>query len=391
MNDFSHIPRIFPVQQEKFPKTFFWDGEELDSVKRHLRPNDVALKKLIWEADGALSLGPFSVTHKKVFRCNRHDFYSLSPYFWPNKFLPSGKPYYFRDGFVNPEAEGENDDRMRYLTLLRTLQKLSLAYYYTGKEIYAERVFELMRVWFLNEETRMNPNFNHAQVIPGMTGGSSLGVIRGTELVQMLDCLALCDFLPSWTQEDREGLQNWFKRYFVWVRKSALGRKEYKMKNNHGTWYDAHVSAVALFIGDEQTAKKILFRSAHKRIEKEIAPDGSQPHEISRSRSWYYAIYNLRGLFEIAHQAEKVGLDLWHFEGKKKQGLRMALDVLIPYAVGQKEWDYEQILPEDGWMTDFIPLLVIAAKKYHDPSYLEVIAQLPPLPDHERVRVLYLW
>ncbi len=44
---------------------------------------------------------------------------------------------------------------------------LRLAYYFSENEMYAEHAAKLLRVWFLDPETRMNPNLNYAQAIKG--------------------------------------------------------------------------------------------------------------------------------------------------------------------------------------------------------------------------------
>lgn len=386
------IPLMEPVEfSSDAPKTFFWDGEELVKIRERLQKDDPVLQpafeRLIQEADQKLLMKPFSVTHKKNPPYSAHDYTSLAPYFWPNAW--TGKPYWLRDGRINPEAETDQYDRTRYLELLRALQKLSLAYYFTGEDKYAERVFELIRVWFLDESTRMNPHFKHAQIIPGLTGGFSLGIIRGTELVQMLDALALCQPHEHWTQKDDAALKDWFRQYFKWVRGSLFGKIEYRMHNNHGTWYDAHTSSVALFLNDEKAAREILLKSTDMRIEKQIHSDGTQPAEMNRSRSWYYPIYNLRGLFAIASQSERVGINMWGFIGNDGQSLKSALDYLIPFATQKEDWNREQVYEESEWVADMVPLLCMAAKKYQDEKYLKVIQQMPPFPANHMVRLLY--
>ena len=36
-------------------------------------------------------------------------------------------------------------------------------------------------------------------------------------------------------------------------------------------------------------------------------------------------------------------MDLWRYETKDGRGIRKALDWLIPFATGEKKWDYEQL------------------------------------------------
>ena len=56
-------------------------------------------------------------------------------------------------------------------------QTLSLAYYFSGDERYASKAVDVLEEWFLKDETKMNPNLNFAQGVPGRLNGSSWGII----------------------------------------------------------------------------------------------------------------------------------------------------------------------------------------------------------------------
>ena len=50
---------------------------------------------------------------------------------------------------------------------LSAIDTLSKAYQESQKEAYAQHAALLQRTWFIDPETRMNPNLNFAQGVPG--------------------------------------------------------------------------------------------------------------------------------------------------------------------------------------------------------------------------------
>ena len=57
---------------------------------------------------------------------------------------------------------------------------------------YAEKAAQVLRTWFLDPATRMNPNLNHAQFIPCKYDGRAIGIIDFSQsYTSVLDALAL--------------------------------------------------------------------------------------------------------------------------------------------------------------------------------------------------------
>jgi hypothetical protein len=106
---------------------------------------------------------------------------------------------------------------------------LSLAYYFTDNRQYASKAVELLRVWFLDNGTYMNPNLLYAEMTPGKNNGSSTGVF---------DAIGLIQHSPLWTKQDQLGVQLWFTKYLDWLLNSDFGKKEAQATTNHGTWYN---------------------------------------------------------------------------------------------------------------------------------------------------------
>jgi hypothetical protein len=346
------------------PRVSLLDEASLLESRRQAEAGDpaigAALAKLREEADDALDAGPFSVTQKPFVppSGDPHDYMSVGPYWWPDPESPDGLPYIRRDGEVNPERlEYDNRPLSRMRAAVETL---ALAWFLTGHEPYAEHASTLLRAWFLDEETRMNPHLDYGQAIPGRTEGRGIGIIDTMGLPPLLDAVGLLDGSSSWTEADRRGLEAWFREYLDWLRESPLGRDEARARNNHGTWYDVQASAFALFVGEEETAWKILEEAKERRIASQIEPDGRQPHELARTKSFDYSLMNLRGMFDLATLGERVGVDLWHFESADGRGIRKALDRLVPFATGEAEWTDRQIVEPDP--ARLAPLLLRAAK-----------------------------
>ena len=52
---------------------------------------------------------------------------------------------------------------------------------------------------------------------------------------------------------------------------------------------------------------------------------------------------NLRGFMHLANLGKKTGVDLWNFETVDGRGIPNALDFLLPFATGEKSWEYKQL------------------------------------------------
>lgn len=189
---------------------------------------------------------------------------------------------------------------------------LSLAWYFSGDERYAQKAVSYLNTWFLDKRTMMNPNLNYAQVIRGQDNdrGRSYGVIDSYSFVEMLDAVQLLQQSRSFPKKDRQQLKKWFSRFTQWLLTSPLGKQEAKNGNNHAVAYDTQVAAYALFIGDKPLAQKILSAVPEKRIYTQIEPDGRQPHELRRTLAFHYSQYNIGFFVDLALMGKKIGLDM---------------------------------------------------------------------------------
>jgi hypothetical protein len=383
------------VNKENLPRVFMLEPQNLIGIKKRILSGDPVLnsawRDLTKQAEKAINQGVFSVVQKKKLAPSgdKHDYMSMGPYWWPNPDTPDGLPYINKDGQVNPECRGS--DRTSLKKLIENVETLALACFYLDDIPYGEFAGKLLKTWFINPETRMNPHLEYSQGIPGHCEGRGTGIIDTMNMHCLLDAVGLLDYMGVW-EEDQIELKKWFEELLYWLQYSKKGIEEYNATSNHGTWYDVQVCSIALFIGKNEVAKKYLSESFSLRVEKQIEPDGSQPQELKRTRSFHYSLMNLRGLFCLARLGEHLGLDIWNFCSKDGKLLRKAVDFMLPYILDYSTWPYNNINKpsEIQWIMAYL-LLMNAADVFGDKNYARAAGEIP-LSDAEsnRVKLLYV-
>jgi hypothetical protein len=134
-------------------------------------------------------------------------------------------------------------------------------------------------------------------------------------------------------------------------------------------------------------AKQVLNEFPSRRVAKQIEPDGRQPRELDRTRSWNYSIFNLEAFVSTASIGEKLGIDLWKFESPDKRSIRSAIDWLVPFASGEKQRSYQQISRYEP--AQLAPLLRRASRRFGEPAYEKTISRLTKITGDERWQLLF--
>ena len=322
---------------------------EIEKVRKGIRAGKAeympAYEALIQKADGLLSAEPLAVTLQEIAppSGDKHDYMSRGTYWWPDPTKPDGLPYIRRDGVYNPENQKIPADR--YLkTTCANVNTLTQAFYFSRDEKYAEKAAELLRVFFLNPETKMNPHLKYGQAIPGICEGRSIGIIDTHILGQTVDALILLEESKAWTDEDAKALKAWFKEYNTWMLESEIGKEEGIQKNNHGTAYDFQVCAYAIYYGEPEIAVSQLENvSRDIRMDQQFPADASQPLELARTNSWGYSTMNTNIWIELIHTAKNLGIDIWQWRNKEGVGIKDAIEWYFPYIRKEKPWVKEDI------------------------------------------------
>lgn len=330
------------------PDLILLDYPQLMQYKKRLSQKDTSLLKAFLllknRADKILQEGKtFSVMNKTVLppSGNKHDYLSQAPYWWPDTTKADGKPYIRKDGQRNPEIY-QITDHDEFDQLMEDTETLALAYFYTENEAYAQFAIKLIKVWFIDEATKMNPHLNFGQGIPGINTGRGIGIIETRNLPKLCDATVLLLKSKAWNIALQHTFKQWINTYNQWLIESDLGKDEADEHNNHGTYYSVQVVALSLFIGETKLAKSQI-DTVKIRIQKQLKSDGSQPFELARTLPFDYATMNLEGFCELARMAEKLKLDLWHFQTTEDKSIKKSIDWFLPYIENKKVWNYKQL------------------------------------------------
>ncbi len=363
----------------KIPATILMDGRMLAESKQRIKAGDAALQpaftNLLKDAEKAMREGPFSVMNKTKLppSGDKHDYVSYARYWWPDPSKPNGMPFIQRDGETYPEGQSPAaSDRSQLDKMVAGVETLGLAYYLTGEERYAERAALLIRTWFLTPETRMNPNLKFSQGIPGKSDSTKAGIIDGRVFCRAMEGAILISDSPALSPAERTAFRAWVSQYLNWLKTDPLPQAESESKNNHGTFFDAQIMYFALFAGDTAFAKQIAEEVVNKRILAQIEPDGTQPKELGRTRTFHYCAFNLQALFMLAHMAEPLGVDLWHAGDSR---IKVAMDFLTPYVDPARPWPYADM--DGAQRIELLPLLLQAPAVYKDDSYKQMLEKIP--------------
>ncbi|WP_226066930.1 alginate lyase family protein [Dickeya zeae] len=361
----------------------FLHADSLAQVKQQLRNQAVpaqrqlAYQQLLRAADSAMKKPDLTVTQKLSIPPggDRHDYLSLAAYWWPSPQQKDGLPWVRHDGKVNPATKGEQTDAVRLATFTDRVHVLALAWYFSERPEYANKAISMIRTWFITPDTRMNPNLNYAQAIPGRNEGRGAGVLDGRFFAtRIVDALAIVQQAPGWTANDDKQMRQWMTEYLHWLLTSHNGKQEAAAKNNHGSWYAVQVAGIAAYLGQTETVKAMVALQRQK-LDHQLAAGGAQPEELARTRSFHYSVFNLQAVSWMETLAEKYGENLWRYQTPQGESLLSALDFVAPYLDASRPWPYKTIGCERRDGSPLIPLMLQSERAIGAPRYRAVIQQ----------------
>lgn len=303
-----------------------------------------AYNKLLSSADRALKQPLYSVMDKSLTAASgdKHDYYSFPPYWWPDPSKKDGLPYIRKDGETNPDANSDATDKKRLVAMSNDVSNLALAWYFSQNPAYAQKAREQLVNWFINPQTRMNPNLQYAQAIPGINDGRGIGLIDSRALVDVIDAIELLRPANVISDKEYQQLKQWYGDFYHWMTTSQNGFEEDNWHNNHGTYFDLQAASFALFSGQIAEAKQRLQITQLRRIANQFDNQGRQMAELERTRPWHYSNFNLEAYNKLGRLGEITGVDVWNFS-LDDHSLRKGYGYVAEFVNSDTPWPWKDI------------------------------------------------
>jgi hypothetical protein len=342
--------------------------------------------RILKAAHAALTLEPITITkfRARLSEGGPNDFYSNGDYWWPDPTKTDGLPYIQRDGQTNPE--NFNYHRVAVAQLRDAVAALGAAFILSGEDRHAKRAAELLRVFFLEPATRMNPHLRYAQAIPGRSPGRGIGIIDTLHLIEIPLAIEALQKSGAFPPETTTACRNWFREYLDWMITSKNGQEEAAAKNNHAVAFWLQVAVFARFTEDNERLSECRRRYKEDFVPAQMALDGSFPAELKRTKPYGYSIFQLDNLAALCQILSTPSDNLWNFELPDGRGIRKALGYLYPYLSDKSKWPLKpDVQSWEGWPARQ-PALLFGGLALKKQAYLDLWKRLPADPTDAEVR-----
>jgi hypothetical protein len=363
-----------------------------------IRAADLQLVQTVGELDrarimklaaAALRLDPPAITDHRATNSagGIHDFYSDADYTWPNPATSNGLPYIGRDGQSNPHNFEYH--RMAMRNMKDAVAALAAAYALTGNDHFSPKASQLLKVFFLDEQTRMNPNLNYAQAVHGSATGNSYGVIDTLHLAELPMAMQFLEKSPAFDPQVDRGVKQWFADYIRWMTTAKNGVKEMNAANNHSIACWVQLASFARLTSDAKLLDLARARFKEVLLPRQMTNDGSFPRELKRTKPYGYSIFQADNLALLCDLLSTPDDDLWKFRLPDGRTPRQAVDFIYPYLVDKNKWLQDgrgrDVMHFEDWPVRQ-PCLLLAYAEFGDQKYFNLWKKLEADPTGLEIR-----
>ena len=344
----------------------------------------VLANKIIQQADAALFEKPITVTAFSSERSKggKHDFFSEGDYWWPDTLHPNG-PYIQRDGLTNPQNFTAH--RLAMIRFSKVVGNLTSAYILTKNTKYSNAAMGHLKAWFIDTATLMNPSLLYGQAITRKVSGRGIGVIDMIQMVEVAQSVSVLEKSSLINNKDISDIKNWFTQYLKWATTHSYGIDEREAKNNHGTCWVMQVAVFAKLVGDTSLLSYCNNRFKTVLLPSQMAPNGSFPLEIKRTKPYGYSLFNLDAMVTLASVLSTQKENLFDFIGTGNVSIKKGIEFMFPFIVNKASWPYEKdVMYFDEWPVAPVSLL-FGSKATNNAGWFDTWKKLEHFPTNEEI------
>ncbi|MEM7368948.1 MAG: alginate lyase family protein [Bacteroidota bacterium] len=349
-------------------------------------------------ANEIISAPPITVTASVCPRSTGgiHDFYSEGDYWWPDTTNPDG-PYIRKDGLTNPDNFTAH--RKALIRLSEIVGNLTSAYLITDDAVYAEAANKHLHAWFVEEETRMNPNLLYAQAIQGRHTGRGIGIIDAIHFMEVVQSILILEQNQKIAQAEMQALRAWFSEFLHWLTTHPYGQDEMVHPNNHGTCWNMQVGLYALFTQNDSILAFCRDNFQQTLLPNQMAKDGSFPLELARTKPYGYSLFNLDAMVMNCLILSGDSHNLWEFRTPEGIGVQDGLDYMDAYVANKTSWPLPpDVMYWDNWPVAH-PAFLLAGTYFDRTDWIDLWINNKHFLEVEEVRrnmpirhpLLWLW
>ncbi|MCQ2167512.1 MAG: alginate lyase family protein, partial [Bacteroidales bacterium] len=212
-------------------------------------------------------------------------------------------------------------------TVCADVMTLGEAYYLTGQEKYAARVYDYIRPWMIDPDTRISPR------LP-----ATADFVAMSRIIDMLDGYLLTDGSKAWNSTDDTAMRQWFDELLGWLRSEEMMAGMKQLDDYQGIGYDMLLTASKTFFEREWLHEMKVFVDAttKARLDRILAADGKMM--IGTGNTVLAETEHLVTLVRMALMAEKAGSNLWLYETKSGGSIRRSIEWLSNLLLSDNAW-----------------------------------------------------
>ncbi|WP_296702666.1 alginate lyase family protein [Algoriphagus sp.] len=325
--------------------------------------------RVIRLAEEYYSLKPITVTSETSPRSagGNHDFYSEGDYWWPDPDNPEG-PYIQRDGLTNPDNFTAHREAM--IRFSQISGAFASAYLVTQEEKYLEALLPHLNAWFVDKETKMNPNLLYGQAIKGRATGRGIGIIDTIQLIDVAKAIEVLEESGLVPTSQIQPIKDWFSEYLTWITTHPYGIDERDHGNNHSICWAMQAAVFANLVGNQEVLEycKEMYKTVL--LPKQMATDGSFPQELKRTKPYGYSLFTLDAMATLCQVFQDNRDNLFTYQTSDGKSIALGVSFLYPFVNDKSTWPYhEDVMYWDKWPVRH-SFLLFAGIAYNQEKYL---------------------